>query len=292
MHGPCGAERPSYPCTVNNKCTKKFPKQFNETTFIDESGYTIYKRRNDGCTIQKQRADLHNGYVVPYNPGLLRRYQSHINVEWCNQIGSIKYLFKYINKGPDRVTVAAENEEVDEISDYYDCRYLSAYEAAWRIYDFDIHYRFPPVERLPFHLPNEQSVIFDERDSLDYTFDKASVNETKFQAWMETNMTYTFAQKLLYVEFRKYYVWKHDEKVWQQRQKDACYARDLLEDDKEYIDGLLEASHWGMGNYLRRFFVMLIMTNNMSRPEFVYEKTWHVMATDVESIERVEKNAP
>nr|GEX18131.1 hypothetical protein CTI12_AA250730 [Tanacetum cinerariifolium] len=26
MHGPCGAECPSYPYTINNKCTKKFPK--------------------------------------------------------------------------------------------------------------------------------------------------------------------------------------------------------------------------------------------------------------------------
>ncbi|GKB78135.1 helicase-like protein [Tanacetum coccineum] len=129
-----------------------------------------------------------------------KRWFGRLRGEWCNQIGSIKYLFKYINKGPDRVTVAVENEEVDEISDYYDCRYLSACEAAWRIYGFYIHYRFPLVERLLFHLPNEQSVIFDERDSLDYTLDKASVNETKFQAWMETNKTDTFAQKLLYVE--------------------------------------------------------------------------------------------
>ncbi|GKE08500.1 hypothetical protein Tco_1412051, partial [Tanacetum coccineum] len=106
-----------------------------------------------------------------------------------------------------------------------DCRYLSACEAACRIYGFYMHYRFPPVERLLFHLPNEQSVVFDERDSLDYTLDKASVNETKFQAWMETNKTNTFAQKLLYVEFLKYYVWKHDEKVWQRRQKGESIGR-------------------------------------------------------------------
>nr|GEV16655.1 hypothetical protein [Tanacetum cinerariifolium] len=267
MHGPCGAECPSCPCTVN-KCTKKFPKQFNETTFIDESGYAIYKRRNDGCTIKKSRADLHNGYVVPYNPCLLRHYQSHINVEWCNQIGSKKYLFEYIYKGPGRVTVAAENEEVDEISDYYDCGYLSACEATWRIYGFDIHYRFPPLERLPFHLPNDHSVIFDVSDSLDYTLDKASVNETKFQAWIERNKIDTFAQKLLYVEFPKYYEdFKEFEDVVYLIFKDACYAHSLLEDDKEYIDGLLEA-------------------------EFVYEKTWHVMATNVENIERVKKNDP
>ena len=63
--------------------------------------------------------------------------------------------------------------------------------------------------------------------------------------------------------------------------KEACQARGLLEDDKEYIDGLIEASLWGSGQYLRRFYFMLIMTGSMSRPEFVYEKTWHVLAKDV-----------
>ncbi|GJZ48131.1 hypothetical protein Tco_0601963 [Tanacetum coccineum] len=340
MHGPCGPENPSCPCTVDFKCTKKFPKQFNESTFIDESGYAIYRRRNDGNSIKKNGSDLHNGYVVPYNPGLLRRYQSHINVEWCNQIGSIKYLFKYINKGPDRVTVAVEGEEVDEVQDYYDCRYLSACEAAWRIYGFDIHYRTPSVERLPFHLENEQSVIFDATESIDYALDKSSVNETKFEAWMELNKTDTFAQTLLYVEIPKYYVWNQQDRIWQERQRgfslgrihhvppswgelfylrillnkvrgpmgwddlkeyddvvyptyrEACYARGLLEDDKEYIDGLLEARLWGMGDYLRSFFVMLLMTDSMSRPDVVWQKTWHVMAEDVLSVERKKNNNP
>nr|GEZ70494.1 hypothetical protein [Tanacetum cinerariifolium] len=190
---------------------------FNDKTFINESGYAIYKRRNDESTIKKSRTELHNGFVVPYNPGLLQRYQSHINVEWCNQLGSIKYRFKYINKGPDRVTAAVEDVEVDEIKENYDCRYLSACEAAWRIYGFDIHYRFPPVERLPFHLKGEQSVIFDATDSVDYALDKALVNETKFIAWMETNKTDKEARKLLYHEFPTYYVWKQEERIWLKR---------------------------------------------------------------------------
>ena len=152
---------PVLPCTINNKCTKKFLNEFNENTFVDDSGYAIYKRRKDSSTITKNGIQLHNGYVVPYNPGLLRRYQSHINVEWCNQVGSIKYLFKYINKGPDRVTATLEDEDVDEINDYYDCRYLSACEATWRIYGFDIHYRFPRIERFPFQEERKQSVIFE-----------------------------------------------------------------------------------------------------------------------------------
>ncbi|GJY51737.1 hypothetical protein Tco_0442584 [Tanacetum coccineum] len=340
MHGPCGADNPSCPCTIDFKCTKKFPKQFNETTVIDDNGYAIYKRRNDGNTITKSGTDLHNGYVVPYNPGLLRRYQSHINVEWCNQIGSIKYLFKYINKGPDRVTAAVDGEEVDEIKDFYDCRYLSACEAAWRIYGFDIHYRTPPVERLPFHLQDEQSVIFDATESIDYTLEKSSVNETKFVQWMELNKTNTLASTLLYAEIPKYFVWNTHKRIWDERQRgfslgrihhvppswgelfylrillnkvkgpkewkelktfdkvvyptyrDACYARGLLQDDKEYIDGLMEASEWGMGDYLRSFFVMLLMTDSMSRPEYVWEKTWHKMAEDVENVERIKQNNP
>ncbi|GKB11257.1 hypothetical protein Tco_0845180 [Tanacetum coccineum] len=218
MHGPCGADNPSCPCTIDFKCTKKFPKQFNETTVIDDNGYAIYKRRNDGNTITKSGTDLHNGYVAPYNTGLLRRYQSHINVEWCNQIGSIKYLFKYINKGPDRVTVAIDGEEVDEIKDFYDCRYLSSCDVAWRIYGFDIHYRTPPVERLPF-LQDEQSSIFDATESIDYTLEKSSVNETKFIQWMELNKTDDFPSTLLYAEIPKYYVWNTQKRIWDQRQR-------------------------------------------------------------------------
>ena len=46
MHGPCGLEHQDCPCMVNSRCTKKFPKSFNEETFIDEHGYAIYKRPN------------------------------------------------------------------------------------------------------------------------------------------------------------------------------------------------------------------------------------------------------
>ncbi|GJS11817.1 hypothetical protein Tco_0368613 [Tanacetum coccineum] len=68
--------------------------------------------------------------------------------------------------------------------------------------------------------------------------------------------------------------------------REACYAHGLLEDDTEYIDGLLEARLWGMGDYLRSFFVMLLMTDSMSRPDVVWQKTWHVMAEDVLNVER------
>ena len=112
-----------------------------------------------------------------------------------------------------------EDEEIDEINDFYDCRYLSSCEAAWRIFKFDIHHRQPAVERLPFHLPNQQSVIFDPSESIDFQLDKVSSNTSKFLAWMECNQTDTEAQKLLYVEFPKHYVWNKTTKKWTKRKQ-------------------------------------------------------------------------
>lgn len=45
-----------------------------------------------------------------------------------------------------------KNKSVDEIKHYLDERYVCASEAAWRILVFDIHYRYPSVERLHVHL--------------------------------------------------------------------------------------------------------------------------------------------
>ena len=67
----------------------------------------------------------------------------------CNKPNAIKYLFKYVHKGPDRVTAEISSKKdnsepkrvVDEIKQYYDCRYISLCEAMWRIYAFDIHLR-------------------------------------------------------------------------------------------------------------------------------------------------------
>ncbi|GJX10307.1 uncharacterized protein Tco_0200166, partial [Tanacetum coccineum] len=329
MHGPCGPDHRSCPCMVENKCSKKFPKSFNEETFIDENGYAIYKRSDNGRTVKNKAHTF-----------MMDMYQAHINVEYCNQFGSIKYLFKYINKGPDRVTVAVEDEEKDEINDYYDCRYLSSCEAAWRIFKFDIHHRFPAVERLPFHLPDQQSVEFDPSESIDFQLDKVSTNTSKFLAWMDCNEKDVHAQKHLYVEFPKYYVWNQTDRIWTPRKqgksigrihhvppswgelfylrrllnhvrgarkwedfkefegivyptcKEACYARGLLEDNKEFIKGIIEASEWGMRDYLRNYFVMLILSDTMSRPEIVWEKTWKLLAEDVLLLEKQKRNHP
>jgi len=49
-----------------------------------------------------------------------------------------------------------EKTNVDEIKNYYDCRYLSLCEAVWRTFGFDIHHRWLAVQGLSFHLSKQQ----------------------------------------------------------------------------------------------------------------------------------------
>nr|GEW64528.1 hypothetical protein [Tanacetum cinerariifolium] len=176
-----------------------------------------------------------HGPCEPHNMTLTcMKKKAHINVEWCNQSGAIKYLFKYINKGQDRVTVAFEKEKTndnppkrkDKIKEYYDYRYISACEAALRLYKFPIHYQYPPVQRLSFRLlPDEQPIVFEDDEFVEDVLLKPSVNNSQFLQWMEINKTDTLAQTLTYVEFPKYFVWNRKIREWTRRKKGSVVGR-------------------------------------------------------------------
>jgi len=131
---------------------------------MDVNGYPIYRHKDTGHTLLVHGIKLDNRWVVLHNVYLSTKYDAHINVEVCNNIRAIKYLFKYIYKGHDRATVEISRQsdnategnvvEADEIKKYLDYRYVSASEVAWHIFKFDMHERFHVVERLQYHLPN------------------------------------------------------------------------------------------------------------------------------------------
>ncbi|CAI0560984.1 unnamed protein product [Linum tenue] len=101
LHGPCGEANTNAPC-VKGKCSKQFPKEFHSATTFDKFGNVVYRRSNTGVEVQKGSVVLDNRHVVPYNRNLLVKMQAHINVEVCHKGKLIKYLFKYVTKGPDR----------------------------------------------------------------------------------------------------------------------------------------------------------------------------------------------
>lgn len=71
----------------------------------------LVRRRDNGVSFVKNGFEFDNRWVVPYNPFLSFVFNCHINVEVVSSVKAVKYLYKYIAKGPDRVvyTVAADN---------------------------------------------------------------------------------------------------------------------------------------------------------------------------------------
>ncbi|XP_035841591.1 ATP-dependent DNA helicase PIF1-like [Helianthus annuus] len=66
----------------------------------------------------------------------------------------------------------------------------------------------------------------------------------------------------------------------------------LLDDDNEYVEAIKEASFEAHCRYLRSLFATLLLTNTLSRPEFVWEKTWHLLGDDILFKRRKETHIP
>ncbi|OMO62337.1 hypothetical protein COLO4_33117 [Corchorus olitorius] len=278
MHGPCGLANLNAQCMHENKCQKRFPKAYQEFSTTDGNGFPLYRRRETQASVVINNIPLDNMYVVPHDLDFVVKYQAHINVELCSQSRAIKYLFKYINKGPYQASAILEttnHNPRDEIKQFLDCRYLTPHEACWRIFEFEIHHREPAVQRLPIHLPEQQNIYFHDSDRLDDVIDKMHNQKTMFTEWMETNKMDEQARTLLYADFPTEYGWNKKTLKWNRRKKgrtigatsyeslktvhgvlhntfkEACHALGLLGDDKEWKTALEEASIHATSSQLR-----------------------------------------
>ncbi|XP_010424378.1 PREDICTED: uncharacterized protein LOC104709466 [Camelina sativa] len=326
IHGPCGSVNINSPCMVGGKCSKFYPKEFVNTTNLDRDGYPIYRRRDDGRFIEKNGFKCDNTYVVPYNRKLSLKYRAHINVEWCNQTGSFKYLFKYVHKGQDRVIVSVEaGEEEDETE------YVSACEAFWRTNQYPIHYRTTPVVKLTFDKEGKQPIFYKDGDKPTTVLNRPTLDQTMFTAWFELCLRDEEAKKLTYEQIPNKYIYDKKEKEFRRRgktgfsigrinyvphnledsyhlrilinsktgptsfsdiktvkgvvyktYKEACFALGLLDDDKEYIEGIKEANFWCSSKFCRRLFVIMLISESLTSPKTVWEETWKILSEDIE----------
>jgi hypothetical protein len=76
VHGPCGKYNPKCSCMKNGKCSKNYPKEFHETTSVDENGFAVYKRPNNGRFVIKSGIKMDNHWIVPHNIELLKKYDA------------------------------------------------------------------------------------------------------------------------------------------------------------------------------------------------------------------------
>lgn len=188
VHGPCGDFNPRASCMVNRKCSKQFPKAFQDTTIMQENGYPFYRRRMYGqthiipdCCNPGQQYEVDNRWIVSHNPYLSRQYQAYINVEFCGSVKVIKYIHKYVYKRSDQTTVALN---VDEVTRHLQGQYIGPTEAVWRLFEFPMHKEFPPVQELAVHLEGGQIVYFNPKLTKEAVRKKTKAAQSTLMAFL------------------------------------------------------------------------------------------------------------
>jgi hypothetical protein len=89
----------------------------------------------------------------------------------------------------------------------------------WRIFKFDMHDRFPTVERLHYHLPNQQMVLFRDDDDVQEVATRSVISRTMLTEWFKTNQESEVARSLMFDQFPRQWVWNRKLKRWTLRKR-------------------------------------------------------------------------
>ncbi|XP_078443027.1 uncharacterized protein LOC144712627 [Wolffia australiana] len=283
IHGPCGSTNPRCPCMKEGKCSNKFPKEFIGSTQVNNDRYPLYLRRNNGRFIQKGSHLIDNRWVVPYNKYLCKVFKCHINVEIGSSIQSVKYLYKYIYKGHDRIQArvssmyapidfaiagtAPNSSSHDEAQQYLDARYVSASKSFWRICKFSMQKLYPIVYALQVHDENMQSVVYAEGEPVSEVMDS-----TRYYLRL---MLHHVTRATCYEDLRTIDVVVYDT---YQRAAAAC---GLLHSDAEFDNDLALASGVASPRQGRELFAMMLLYCEISQPVVHLEKYLEAMSEDI-----------
>jgi len=257
LHGPCGELNPKCVCMEDGMCTKRFPKTCHSETYMDEDSYPEYRRRQRHTFQKPNKPPMGDEWVVPYNPYLSLKYKAHINVEICNSLMSVKYLYKYVFKGHDKLSVTLVTDDslthlqlrtpeeererannavrIDEVKQFVESRYVSCCEAMWRLNGFHMSGIDPNVIRLQIHLPDQQMLTYlagEEQLALAAAQVKLTTLTGYFSAVRNEHLAplssfaldnhgvvLPRASGLTYTDFPTYYAWRADKNDWIRRSK-------------------------------------------------------------------------
>ena len=166
----------------NSRACRKgqFPRKANNTFTVSGAGRIIPPGGND------------DENIVSYNPILLSKYKCHVNLDAVGTFAVVKYLFKYMSKGTDRLNFRRTDGEVqvaeddqnknrDEIGEYIQTRYVSGAEGSYLISAIHMHGIKPSVIALHLHTESGFSISYDMRNhnSVEEMIERQESNDSK-----------------------------------------------------------------------------------------------------------------
>ncbi|XP_017228718.1 uncharacterized protein LOC108203994 [Daucus carota subsp. sativus] len=108
---------------------------------------------------------------------------------------------------------------------FFDGRYICGYEAAYRIFGFNIHYRSLAVERLSFHLEGNKYCTFRSNEPIEKIAEREEEKYTQLEAYFFLNETDANARQFLYDEIPQHYVWNDADRLWTPRKRGKKIGR-------------------------------------------------------------------
>ncbi|KAI5406569.1 uncharacterized protein LOC127079922 [Lathyrus oleraceus] len=257
IHRPYDIINQKSPCMKDGHCKKRYPKQF-----LDET---------------RQGTDSY--------PEYMRRFDESVSLEIYSSIKSIKYLYKYVYNGPDRVAMEIhKGSYMDEVQQYVDARWICAPEALWKIFRFTLYRLYPSVERLQIHLPNRHQVRFYDHQQIADVLNNERNSKTMLTQFFALNLRDPQARKYMYREIPEHYCWNKPDMEWHHRWstrkiigriyteylltnngttfntfKKSAEDRGFLEIDHNIRDCLVEVTSLRMPYALRRLFVEILI---------------------------------
>lgn len=132
---------------------------------------------------------------------MLRMFAYDINIIICRECG-IRYIFKYVCKGHNRLTVQLNTKNdalCDKVKNFQYCHYIWTPETLYRMVKYDIIEAKTTVRSLEVNIYDIQEVYFRQDQNREPM--KRQNNETKLPLWFSGNRKFPNAKHLKYGQY-------------------------------------------------------------------------------------------
>ncbi|CAM9396698.1 unnamed protein product [Heterosigma akashiwo] len=190
MHS-CGTPENPLACSVSGSCKYGYPHKFCDSTQLRKGAYPLWKRRDQGRSHTGAGGrEFTNRDLLPTNPWLILLAAAHVFFELCIGFTCIKYVNKYINKGPDMATLGLQVEEEaeqkgrDEPKEFISSRYICATESFARLNECSVYGTSHTVKTLKLHLQGKQKVHFVAGEEIE-AVEREELQRTELEAFFQ-----------------------------------------------------------------------------------------------------------